>query len=109
MHRKRTDSRLLRQAALQRFPFVAAVGEAEQPGIDDPARSGLTGKSEVQVGGTVGLAVAAHGLFLPLADFTAQSPFESHPTAQVPAVAFPSLALPVTLGKTVKNEQRPKN
>ena len=50
MHRQGAHRRLLGQAALHRLPLVAAVGQAEQPGMDRPARPRFAGQSEIQVG-----------------------------------------------------------
>ncbi len=49
MHRQRPHRRHLGQPARERLPFLAAVGHAEQAGIDDAAGPGLAGQSQINV------------------------------------------------------------
>ena len=47
MHRQRPHRRRFGQAALQKLPFVAAVGEAAETGMHRPPRSGFARQPQV--------------------------------------------------------------
>ncbi len=48
MHRQRAHRRRFGQAALQKLPFVAAVGEAAKTGMHRPPRSGFARQTEIE-------------------------------------------------------------
>ena len=49
MYRQGAHRRRLRQAVLQRLPFVAAVGHAAEARMHHPARPGFTGQAQIDV------------------------------------------------------------